>query len=197
MNIFQCYLFEITIALILVCYSFRSGIQMKRHADPDDSSDEDSDCRRASKRGRIPQCNGSVSPVACRGADEGQAKDSLERLVTEKVEGMVHKLFEVRTRSKSENIKGDVIIPLFDPNDKENNVYMWLKKINQLGDIYGWDDSKRAYYMQARLDGAARKWYNRLDNYDFTWEQWQDLLKRTFPRMFEYSEILEELILIL
>lgn len=116
-----------------------------------------------------------------------------DRLVTKKLQGMVNQYFDNRKPSKLDHLKGDAIVPLFDPDDRENNVRVWLKKINQLGEIYGWDDAKRAYYMQARLDGSARKWYNRLENYDHSWEQWQDLLSRTFPRSFEFSEMLEEL----
>lgn len=124
----------------------------------------------------------------------------LEQLVTDKLEGMVQKIIcnkkdgSVFSTSRNDNLKGDAIIPPFDPDDRENNVNVWLKKINQLGEIYNWDNAKRSYYMQARLEGAARKWYNRLEDYDRTWVQWQELLKRTFPRSHEFAEMLEELV---
>ncbi|KAJ2941233.1 hypothetical protein O0L34_g3428 [Tuta absoluta] len=181
---------------------------MKRtRGEKNNDSEDDESVARATKRGRMPYpyrpSSIDCTPSAAGGTTCSLRPDDLssgssglmEKVVTEKLEGMVNKYLEnQRVNAKSDNIKGDVIIPLFDPDDRENNVFMWLKKINQLGDIYNWNDSKRAYYMQARLDGSARKWYNRLENYDLSWDEWQSLLKKTFPRMFEFSELLEELV---
>lgn len=155
---------------------------MKRHrARRSSSESDDPDVQSAAKR-------------AVPSTYEEPSSSKLEQLVNEKVEGMMNTFFSRTRENRSDSVKGDIIIPLFDPDDRDNNVFVWLKKINQLGDIYGWDEAKRSYYMQTRLDGSARRWYNRLDNYDLTWCEWQELLKRTFPRMFEFAELIEELV---
>lgn len=48
------------------------------------------------------------------------------------------------------------VIPIFQPDDKNSNVKAWLHKIEQLGDVYGWDNKDRQFIMQLRLRGSAR-----------------------------------------
>lgn len=56
------------------------------------------------------------------------------------------------------------IIPKFDPGKKTTNVRGWLHKIDQLGDLYDWEERDKIFVMQTRLRGAARDWYDDLDN---------------------------------
>ncbi|XP_045541838.1 uncharacterized protein LOC123723301 [Papilio machaon] len=86
------------------------------------------------------------------------------------------------------------LIPEFDPDNEDCTVTAWLKKIEQLGDIYGWDDKTKSFYLQDKLRGQARKWYNRLEEYDFTWEQWKQMLLRAFPKHRDYANAIEEMI---
>ncbi|XP_047537131.1 uncharacterized protein LOC125071083 [Vanessa atalanta] len=48
------------------------------------------------------------------------------------------------------------VIPTFRPDEKSSNVKGWLHKIDQLGDVYGWDNKDRQFIMQIRLRGSAR-----------------------------------------
>lgn len=54
--------------------------------------------------------------------------------------------------------------------NKDNSVDKWLAMIDQLGEIHGWSHYERAYFMQINLAGAARAWFNRLDDYNLSWE---------------------------
>ncbi|CAB3231923.1 unnamed protein product [Arctia plantaginis] len=60
------------------------------------------------------------------------------------------------------------VIPKFDPAKKNVNVKGWLHKIDQLGDIYNWEERDRVFVMQTRLRGAARDWYDDLEDYSAT-----------------------------
>ncbi|KAJ4439147.1 hypothetical protein ANN_15104 [Periplaneta americana] len=59
---------------------------------------------------------------------------------------------------------GGELVDAFDPDDCECNV----NKIDQLGCICDWSDYERAYFMQAKLRGGAKAWYNHLDDYDLS-----------------------------
>ncbi|XP_024085421.1 uncharacterized protein LOC106670533 [Cimex lectularius] len=63
---------------------------------------------------------------------------------------------------------GDIIDP-FDPDDSEVNVH--------------------------KLAKAAKKWFNRFERYDLTWEEWKAALKKAFPRRYDFAAVLEELVL--
>lgn len=86
------------------------------------------------------------------------------------------------------------IVPKFDPDSKDSNVIAWLSKIDQLGVIHDWDDYEKCCYMQSRLAGEAKEWFNRLENYDLKWNEWKAALERVFPRLQDYAELLEELV---
>ncbi|KAJ8711011.1 hypothetical protein PYW07_008253 [Mythimna separata] len=86
------------------------------------------------------------------------------------------------------------VIPKFQPDEKSSNVKGWLHKIDQLGDVYGWSNKDRQFIMQIRLRGSARDWYDDLDNYDLTWEEWKDALETAFPRSTDFVDILETML---
>lgn len=73
------------------------------------------------------------------------------------------------------------LIPKFTPGPKSLTVKLWLNKIDQLGQIYDWNDSDKIYVMHMRLRGSAREWYENLDDYDLNWEEWKTALERAFP----------------
>ncbi|KAK9728670.1 Zinc knuckle [Popillia japonica] len=99
----------------------------------------------------------------------------------------------VARRGWEARMGGDILEP-FDPDEADWNVERWVSKIDQLGEIYGWSPYERAYFAQGQLKGAARKWFNYLDDYGLTWEQWKAELKKAFPRREDYDVQLEELV---
>ncbi|XP_041978509.1 uncharacterized protein LOC121737758 [Aricia agestis] len=86
------------------------------------------------------------------------------------------------------------VIPELDPGKKTTNVKGWLSKIDQLGDMYSWDEKDRIFVMQIRLRGAAREWYDELEDYTATWSQWKQNLTCAFPRSTDYVDQLEEML---
>lgn len=85
------------------------------------------------------------------------------------------------------------LLPKFDPGEKTSTVCGWLHKIDQLGDIYGWTEKDKMYVMQLRLRGAAREWYDQLEDYDLSWDCWKDSLSMAFPRASDFADRLEDM----
>lgn len=90
-------------------------------------------------------------------------------------------------------INTDKLIPDFDPENRDLNVKSWIRKIDQLGDIYKWNELTKSFNLQSKLQGQARIWYNRLDSYDHSWEEWKSMLTKAFPRYHDYATLLDEL----
>lgn len=86
------------------------------------------------------------------------------------------------------------LIPKYRPEDQNNNVIGWLHKIDQLGDIYAWNNKDRQFIMQLRLRGSARDWYEDLEDYNLTWDQWKTALQTAFPRSTDFVDKLEQML---
>lgn len=123
------------------------------------------------------------------------ARKILKTLLTREVEKAFQDLQnEAPTLMPLKQQRAAALIPEFDPDSEECTITAWLKKIEQLGEIYGWDEKTKSFHLQDKLRGQARKWYNRLEEYDFSWEQWKQMLLRAFPKHRDYAGILEEML---
>lgn len=123
------------------------------------------------------------------------ARKLLKKLLTQEVDRAVRDLHEdLPSSSRHKEYRAASLIPEFDPDSEECTVRSWLKKIDQLGEIHQWDEKTKSFYLQDKLRGQARKWYNRLDDYDYSWDEWKQMLLRAFPKHRDYANMLEEML---
>lgn len=157
----------------------------------------------AHKRRRSPcredEDSASVSRMSENSNEEGRctppARKILKSLLAQEVEKAFNDLeHEAPTLIRQKEHRAASLIPEFDPENEECTVTTWIKKIEQLGQIHGWDDKTKSFHLQDKLRGQARKWYNRLDEYDFSWGQWKEMLLRAFPKHRDYAHVLEEML---
>ncbi|XP_077552426.1 uncharacterized protein LOC144166808 [Haemaphysalis longicornis] len=74
------------------------------------------------------------------------------------------------------------LVPSFDPLSSGcSTVDAWIRRVDDLADIYGWSDRLTSCNALCRLEGPAKTWYDSLSSVDKTWVQWKDELKRAFP----------------
>lgn len=85
-------------------------------------------------------------------------------------------------------------IPLFDPGDDKTNTTRWLHKIDQLAEMDNWSERKTIHYMQTRLAGIARIWYDSLTTYEYSWNEWKSLILRTFPDVKDFATLLRTML---
>lgn len=126
--------------------------------------------------------------------DSPPAKKLLKNLLVQEVDRALNDLNNetpVYLRSKH---RAASLIPEFDPDSEECTVTSWLKKIEQLGDIHDWDEKTMSFHLQDKLRGQARKWYNRLEDYNYSWTEWKNMLLRAFPKHRDFASMLEEMI---
>ncbi|KAJ8916461.1 hypothetical protein NQ315_014678 [Exocentrus adspersus] len=176
----------------------RSRSRMRR---TDSQRAETSKRLRGSTPGESPPCKAS-RPVNKNNEDD----PSNERLT--RLELLVEKLVRTSRSSASQNSTLNVYedtrktnifpreecVPLYDPQMSKYSVIKWLYKMEQLGQIHGWNDVTKIYLMQARLRGLAKSWYENLNEYDYNWEEWKKLLQRAFPEHVEYATALRRLL---
>jgi hypothetical protein len=61
-------------------------------------------------------------------------------------------------------------VPRFEPGTPNLTAVQWIYKIEQMAAASGWSDATKISYMQSRLDGLAKRWYDSLPKYDYGWE---------------------------
>ncbi|XP_018319869.1 uncharacterized protein LOC108733273 isoform X1 [Agrilus planipennis] len=123
-----------------------------------------------------------------------------DNLRIQKLEELVDRL--IRQQSVSSEGSSNVIrmtikadcIPEFAPGNPNLTSTKWVDKIEQLALINKWDENMIVYHMQSRLTGLARTWYNNLTTYDYSWNEWKELIKRTFPDHHDFSSTLKKLV---
>lgn len=121
------------------------------------------------------------------------AKRLLKNLLQHELHRAISEMSSEIIPNKTKSHNGSSLIPEFDPDGEDYTVKTWLKKIDQLGEIHGWDEKMKSFHLQDKLKGQARRWYNRLEDYNFTWEEWKQMLIRAFPKHRDYSNLLDEM----
>lgn len=95
----------------------------------------------------------------------------------------------IKTNSNWALFRDDMILANFDPSKSSPNVEDWLRKTNECAQIYHWDEVSTIYLALGKLKGLARVWYEGLSINNFTWVQWQNLLRTTFPPRQNFAQL--------
>lgn len=86
------------------------------------------------------------------------------------------------------------VVPEFDPLSKEQTMSVWLDKVDECSEIYGWSERQTIHYALPKLTGHARTWYQGLPSIKHTWAEWKILLSESFPATENYAELLTEML---
>lgn len=113
--------------------------------------------------------------------------------------GAIEKLTEVMTefmkastsRGASMTARGEVI-PVFDPENREQDIESWCRKVDELREIFKWSEDATIYFAVSKLSGLAEVWYRGLQSVRYNWEEWKDKLKSAFPCTRDFYEMLGE-----
>ncbi|VEN44035.1 unnamed protein product [Callosobruchus maculatus] len=85
-------------------------------------------------------------------------------------------------------------IPEFNPENEHLSAAKWLEKVDQIKQINNWDDITTIYQVQTRLTGMARNWYHGLTIYPSSWNEWKNLIAKTFPDHVDYAMALRKML---
>lgn len=85
-------------------------------------------------------------------------------------------------------------VPEFDPACKEQTIESWITKVDECSSLYKWSETQLIHYALPKLTGVAKIWYQGLTSLNFTWPEWKEKLKKTFPTVQNYAQILHEML---
>lgn len=125
-------------------------------------------------------------------------RENIEDLVNKRVSEILSRQnviqgFQNMSSNANNPAKND-IVPTFDPEKSDLTSVNWIHKIEQLAIIHGWNDVTKSYYMQSKLSGIAKVWYNALQNYDKTWSEWKTAVVEAFPSHEHFIDNLKRMI---
>lgn len=90
-------------------------------------------------------------------------------------------------------VKGNVI-PVFNPEDKNQNIEDWCAKVDEIRQMFHWSDEVTIFNALPKLEGLAKVWYRGLRSVKYSWDEWKLKLARAFPAQRDYCEALEEML---
>lgn len=88
--------------------------------------------------------------------------------------------------------KDDRLIPEFDPSNFMQSIDDWLHKVNDCAVMYHWDEVTKMYMALGKLRGTARVWYDGLKTTQFSWLQWEKMLRDMFPNKVSFGKLFYE-----
>lgn len=89
------------------------------------------------------------------------------------------------------NLGDEQLIPVFDPDGDNEQIELWIKKIDEVSARYRWDDVDIVRLASLRLRGHARMWYDDLRHLDFTWAEMKVSLVKKFKTVVRFSGLLK------
>ena len=89
--------------------------------------------------------------------------------------------------------KGDAI-PTFDPKDRNQESLLWVKKVEELREVYKWSEEATIHFALGKLRGSAEVWYKGLSSVKYTWAEWKEKLCRAFPSRKDFHTSLVEML---
>lgn len=83
-----------------------------------------------------------------------EGKELIKRRVDKAVNQRLNRELNIRS-TKLQNT--EKIVPDYDPDNRDLNIKSWIKKIEQLGIIYNWNDETKSFILHSKLQGQARQ----------------------------------------
>ncbi|XP_075161385.1 uncharacterized protein LOC142234183 [Haematobia irritans] len=111
------------------------------------------------------------------------------------LESLVRTLSErTPTRATNHSHMNIDCIPYFEPGMVNMSATMWIQKIDQIGELNGWDERSKIFALQNKLKGLARSWFENLQSYVSTWTEWKNLVIQSFPDYRDFAENLKRFV---
>lgn len=85
-------------------------------------------------------------------------------------------------------------VPVFDPSVPTANVDNWLNKIEQLAEVYSWNEPTMIYAATSHLKGFAKTWYDGLTNVNHSWVEWKGMFLGAFPTRTDCETLLPKML---
>lgn len=90
------------------------------------------------------------------------------------------------------NAGDEKMIPTFDPQRSEQSIETWVRRVDDLARVYGWDDLTVVKLVANRLVGMARRWYDSQDQLTLNWNSIKTLLIKQFSKPLPFAKLLRE-----
>ncbi|KYB25609.1 hypothetical protein TcasGA2_TC034292 [Tribolium castaneum] len=86
-------------------------------------------------------------------------------------------------------------LPDFDPGSSKTalTAIQWIRKVETIAGIYGWDSKTTLFHAMNRLNGAARFWFHGLEESLTDWNTFKTKLVEDFPVIHDDADIHFEL----
>ncbi|KAI5643817.1 hypothetical protein NE865_04213 [Phthorimaea operculella] len=146
------------------------GRHKKRHRSPSTSSSSSSDVEKTKTKKykkNLKEKNNRIEAL------EGLLKEL--RKTTNYHAGSAPQQSVVRYMGRND------FIPVFDPQTSPVSVEHWIRNLEGIANMHGWDERTLICNCTSKLGGYAKSWYEHQVTFDMSWAEWKEKLVRAFP----------------
>lgn len=72
-------------------------------------------------------------------------------------------------------------IPEFDPQKSAVSIEHWIRNLEAISKMHGWDERTLICNCTSKLRGYAKSWYEQQTSYEISWSEWKNKLIVAFP----------------
>jgi hypothetical protein len=109
-----------------------------------------------------------------------------------KIRKLEKRLSEMESRSKFPTQGDEKIIPEFNPQQSSLSIDAWVRRVDEIAEVYGWNDLMTIRVMSNRLTGMARKWYDSQEYFKANWKNIKHKLEKQFAKPLPFAKLLKE-----
>lgn len=150
---------------------------------------------RRRRRRRTNSSSSSSSSSSSEGNTTRRIHKTSRRLTTEKVLQLLATLKGDSSKNSTlSNSSLNNVVPEYDPANRAQTMESWLRKVNECGVIYSWDEKQIIHFSLQKLVGSAKRWFEVLPTVVYSWSEWQAKLRKAFPSEENYGRLLEEML---
>lgn len=85
-------------------------------------------------------------------------------------------------------------IPEFDPQTSSVSVEHWIRNLEGVAKMHGWDERTLICNCTSKLRGYSKGWYERQASYEISWDEWKEKLIKAFPFTKNKLSLIRELV---
>ncbi|KAI5635813.1 hypothetical protein NE865_11511 [Phthorimaea operculella] len=146
------------------------GRHKKRHRSPSTSSSSSSDVEKTKTKKYKKNLK-----------EKNNRIEALEELIKELRKTTNYHAGSAPQQSVVRYIGRNDFISVFDPQTSPVSVDHWIRNLEGIANMHGWDERTLICNCTSKLGGYAKSWYEHQVTFDMSWAEWKEKLVRAFP----------------
>jgi hypothetical protein len=137
----------------------------------------------------INQAAEEIEQSTSRRRSESSSSSESDDRKNRKIRRLEERLSEMESRSRLPTQGDEKMIPEFKP---QQSPFSMVRRVDEIAEVYGWNDLMIIRVVSNRLTGMARKWYDSQEYFKAIWKNIKHKLAKQFAKPLPFAKLLKE-----